>query len=241
MKLNKNKNIFIIFIFIFNLFFISVYIKTHYVIIDNEMYKNDITHIQASLTLTNINEINKCDEIEDMILEYGNENSLTKLKNFPNLKEFSLYYSKISNTDCKKISSFNNLNYLKIYSSTVNLNQLNNNTLFFIGLMDNDIINLKSLSECCSLKKLVIIDSTVSDNCIVTENNNYVMKNSSVFSYFDCVENLTLYVGKIEDISGILDMESLKEFTVNKDSLSREDVKLLEDKGISITYYNENK
>lgn len=66
------------------------------------------------------------------------------------------------------------------------------------------------------------------------EDNKYIMKDSLVFASFDYVEELRIFVDKIEDISGILEMDSLKVFEIDKGTISEDDKKLLEDKGISL-------
>jgi len=81
---------------------------------------------------------------------------------------------------------------------------------------------------------MTISHSIVFDNCIVAEDNEYVMKDSSIFESFDYIEELRIFVDKIEDISGILEMDSLKKFEVDKGTISEDDKKLLEDKGISV-------
>ncbi len=88
------------------------------------------------------------------------------------------------------------------------------------------IKNFEALAECQSLASIIIKDSEISDNNIT--------KDSSVFANFDYIETLWIDVGKIEDVSGFLEMDSLKELGVYKGSLSEENIKLLEDKGISV-------
>ncbi|MDE6424814.1 MAG: hypothetical protein K2K89_01560, partial [Ruminococcus sp.] len=103
-------------------------------------------------------------------------------------------------------------------------------------LIESKIINLKCLSKCLSLEKLLIADSTLSDNSIIIENGIYILKDSSIFALLDNISYLTIHIDEIQDISGILEMDSLETFCVNRDSISEEYVKLLEDKGITVTY-----
>jgi len=79
------------------------------------------------------------------------------------------------------------------------------------------------------------MDTTVSDNFIVKEDYKYVMKDSSVFTSFDYIKELVISdINEIEDISGILEMDSLKMFKITEGALSEDNKKLLEDKGISV-------
>ena len=232
----------IIIIFILCLVLGLIYFDTHYAIVDHKIYKNDITYLNVlSLDNYEIREINKCTEIEKMILSEGNKNLISKFINFHNLNDLFLLFCEISSSDSEKISTFDNLKKLDIFITTIDFKSFSNDTISFITLVESEINNLESLSKCKSLKNLTINSSTISNNCIILENNKYVMKDSSVFASFDYIEELWISVDKIEDISGILEMDSLKEFKIDKGTLSEGDKKLLEDKGISVIYYDKNK
>ncbi|MCM1508611.1 MAG: hypothetical protein NC177_15990 [Ruminococcus flavefaciens] len=186
-----------------------------------------------------IRQINKCTALEYLFITDTSENRISRLKNLTNLNTLMIASSEVSSADCEKISQFDNLETLHIYlDSTIDFKGFDNDNVSYISLFYNSsAVNIESLSECQSLKILGICYSTV-DNCIVIEDGRYTMKDSSVFASFDSVEELTIWVKKIEDISGILEMDSLNEFSVVKDSISEDDVKLLEDKGISVMENN---
>lgn len=171
-----------------------------------------------------------------MFLAEAGYNLISKFRNFKNLNTMHLVYGVISSMDFEKISTFNNLKKVTSYMSAIDFKGFCNKNVTSISLHQSTIKNLEALAECKSLKNLTIYDSTVYDNYIIKENNNYILKGSSIFMSFDYVENLYIGVDKIEDISGILEMDSLEIFHVNKDSISEEDVKLLEDKGVKVTY-----
>jgi len=236
MKSKKVIRISAIAVVVLSLIIGAIYFYTHYAIIDRKIYKNDITYLRVySLDAPEIKEINKCTEIETMYLSRAHENSISKFINFHNLNDLMIMHSDISSSDSEKISMFDNLKDLTIANdTTVDFKGFNNDTVSHISFFESEIKNFKALSECPSLKGIVIYYSTVSDNCI---DNNYVMKDSSVFASFDYIEKLSIDVGKIEDISGILEMDSLKEFKVDKGTISEDDKKLLEDKGVSVIYY----
>lgn len=239
MKSKKFISISVIAVIIFSLIF-GVIFNTNYVIIDGTIYKNDIKDISIySLNDADIKSINKCTEIERMFLGSACDNLVSKFINFHNLSNLIIIGSEISSSDSEKISTFYNLRELHIEQNTIiDFRGFNNNTVSLISLFLCEVKNFKALSECSSLKKLFIYNSIISDNCIIVEDNKCVIKDSSVFTYFDYVEELSIFVDKIEDISGILEMDSLKEFTVKKGAISEDDKKLLEDKGISVIYYD---
>ena len=206
------------------------YFKTHYAVIDNEIYKTDITYLHIfSLDDSEIKEINKCTEIEKMFVSKAVENSVSGFTDFHNLNDLTLLNCEISGNDTEKISKFDNLNTFSTLMTDIDLQGFNNN-----------IKNFKALSECSSLKKLAVYHSEIADNCIVTEDGKYIMKDSSVFKNFDYTEELRIFVNEIEDISGILEMDSLNVFEVYKGTVSEDNVKLLEDNGISVVYNDTN-
>lgn len=237
MKSKKIISISIIAVAIISLIIGTVYFDTHYAVIGKKIYKNDVKVIKF-LDLDNnknIREINKCLEIEELFITGTNEKSFSKLRNFHNLSDLIIGHCEISSSDCEKISQFDNLRELVICNDTViDFKGFNSNTVSCITFILSKVINFEALSECKSLKSITIGFLTVCDNYIVIEDNKQIMKDSSVFSSFDYVEELRIFVDKIEDISGILEMDSLKVLEVDKGTLSKDDKRLLEDKGISV-------
>ena len=238
MKLKNNMNIFSIFIVVFSIIIMITYFYTHYAIIGNKIYKTDVKLLDVySVNYAKIIEINKCNNLESMILSNIDESLLSKLKSSDNLRMLTLNQSIIDNADSKKIRLFNNISVLCLcFDSKINFRSFNSESISSITITLSNSENLDALSKCESLRKLNINQSTVSNNYIVVENMKYIMKDSSVFSLLDSVIDLTIIVDEIQDISGILEMDSLETFCVNRDSISEEYVKLLEDKGITVTY-----
>ncbi|MCM1313860.1 MAG: hypothetical protein NC205_04330 [Prevotella sp.] len=215
----------------------NIYYNTHYAKIDSRTFKTDVKeiHFVDLDNNKNIRQLNKCREIEELFITGTNEKSFSKLRNFHNLSDLIIGHCEISSSDCEKISQFDNLRELDTCSDTViDFKGFNSDIVSCIRFLESKVINFKSLSECKSLKSITIGFATVCDNCIVVEDNKYVMKDSSVFASFDYVEELRIFVDKIEDISGIIEMDSLKVLEVDKGTLSEDDKRLLEDKGISV-------
>ena len=61
------------------------------------------------------------------------------------------------------------------------------------------------------------------------------MKDSKFLSSFDNVTELAIYIDRIEDVSGICEMDSLKNLTVSEGSISDEAIDQLDEKGIKVT------
>ena len=101
--------------------------------------------------------------------------------------------------------------------------------------------NLQSVADCSSLKTLILSRSQL-DDCIIAEENtsddkesyNYYLRDSSVFSTLDNIEELSFYNIYIEDISGFADMDSLKSITISEGFISDETIKALEENGIDV-------
>ncbi|MDE5556073.1 MAG: hypothetical protein K2J32_00040, partial [Ruminococcus sp.] len=176
--------------------------------------------------ITSVREINKCTEVEQIWLTRASENTISKFRNFHNLNDLMIMSSDISSADCEKISKFDNLKELTFFRTNIDFKGFNSDTVSSIVFIWSTIKNFEALAECQSLKKITIDGLGISDSNI--------MNVSSVFANFDYVEELWLDVDKIEDVSGFLEMDSLKEFKVNKGTLSEDDKRLLEDKGISV-------
>ncbi|MDE6672609.1 MAG: hypothetical protein K2K16_10490 [Ruminococcus sp.] len=227
-----------------------IYFDKHYAVINKKIYRNDIKTIRGTnltkkddidywidFDITNIREVNKCTELEDMELEQAKENTISQLNDFPNMKYLEIFLSYIGSADIEKINSFN-LEELYIHDCfDVDFTGFNSDTIPKIIILLSDIKNLKPLAECKSIKDLSIIASTIPDYIIEEPFRNYVLKDSSIFADFDYVENLYLSLDEIEDISGILEMDSLKVLKVHEGDISEDNVKLLEDKGVTVTYY----
>lgn len=226
MKSKKFIIISVIAVVIFSLIFGAVYFDTHFAVIDKKIYKNDIKKIDSSLDITNVREINKCTEVEQIWLTRASENTISKFRNFHNLYDLMIMSSDISSADCKKISKFDNLKELDFYRTNVDFKGFNSDTVSSIRFIESTVKTFEKLAECKSLKSITIIVSAISDNNIT--------KDSSIFASFDYVEELRIFEDKIEDIAGILEMDSLKVLEIDKGTISEEDRKLLEDKGISI-------
>lgn len=211
----------------------AVYFNKTYARIDGEYYKTDVKYIHPHLTYTKIMEINKCTELEEMMLAAAEENDISRLTDFKKLSNLYLTVSKANSSDSKKISTFSNLSELSLFRTVIDLEGFNNSNLSCIISLYSEIEHFDSLANCSSLRKMVITESIVDDSIIISDGK-FVMKNSGFLSAFDNVTELKIYIDSIEDITGICEMDSLKELKIHKGSVSDEKKGLLEDSGIKI-------
>ena len=131
------------------------------------------------------------------------------------------------------MSTFSNLQELYIYRTDIDLKGIGNSNLSYVWMLDSDVKNFDSLSECLSLRSMSLLDTIVDDNIIYSDGS-YVMKYSRFLSSFDNVTDLAIYVDSIEDVSGICEMDSLKSLSVSEGTISDQAIDQLEKKGIKV-------
>lgn len=209
----------------------AVYLRKTYVKIEGRICRSDIQKISPDLRFTKIKEINRCADVEEILLSSAYENAISSFADFKKLSVLSLSFSSVNSSDSKKISTFSNLQELYIYRTDIDLKGIGNSDLSYVWMMDSDVKNFNSLAECLSLRSIVITNSLVDDSIIKSESK-YVMKDSRFLDSFDNITELSIYVDNIEDASGICEMDSLQKLTVYSDSFPDEAKKILEDKEI---------
>lgn len=211
----------------------AVYLRKTYVKINGKIYKTNIQEISPNLRFTNIKEINRCTEVEDLILTSAKENDISSFADFKKLSSLLLSFSRVNSSDSKKMSTFSNLQELHICRTDIDLEGFNNSNLSYINILFSDVKNFDSLAGCLSLRN-ISLGQTVFDDNIIFSDDKYTMKDSRFLSSFDNVTDLAIYVDSIEDVSGICEMDSLKSLTVSEGSISDEAINQLEEKGIKV-------
>ena len=220
-----------------------LFFRHNYVNLEGEFVKRDIEEVTVHLEDVDINELNRCSEIRDMIVSRSADDSFAHLKVFKHLERMLVFYSldEYSSDFIDKINKQPNLKTLDFVFSKVDLNGINNSSVETMILSSTFVKNLQSVADCGTLKYLSL-DSVKVDDCIIAEKNtsddkesyNYYLRDSSVFSTLDNIEELRLYNIYIEDISGFADMDSLKSITISEGFISDETIKELEENGIDV-------
>ena len=221
----KSKKIIGIIAVVCILIFGAICFDMNFAIIDKKIYKNDIKKIDPDLDITSVREINNCTEFEKIWLTRASENTISGFRNFHNLYDLMVMSSDISSADCEKISQFDNLKEFTVFRTDIDCKDFNNDSVSSIDFIMSTVKNFEELAECKSLKSITIIDSEILDNDITED--------SSIFADFDYIEELRIFMN-IEDVSGFLEMDSLKVLKTDKGNISDENIKLLEDNGISV-------
>ena len=219
-----------------------LFFRDKYVYLEN-IVDREIEEITVDLEDINVNELNRCSEIRDMIVSRSADDSFAHLKVFKHLERMLVFYSldEYSSDFIDKINKQPNLKTLDFVFSKVDLNGINNSSVETMILSSTFVKNLQSVADCGTLKYLSL-DSVKVDGCIIAEKNtsddkesyNYYLRDSSVFSTLDNIEELSFYNIYIEDISGFADMDSLKSITISESFISDETIKALEENGIDV-------
>ena len=124
-----------------------IYFDKHYAVINKKIYRNDIKTIRGTnltkkddidywidFRSTDIREVNKCTELEEMQLEQTKENTISQLNDFPNVKYLDIFLSYIGSADIEKINSFNVEELFINSCHDVDFTGFNRDTISYINL-----------------------------------------------------------------------------------------------------------
>ncbi|MBE6877304.1 MAG: hypothetical protein E7496_11410 [Ruminococcus sp.] len=199
---------------------IAVFQK-QYVILD-KIYKKDIDYLHIS-------------EVKDNYIE--------KMYYFSNLSQLDISYSEINSQTISQLFQIPNLNDILFIHSSVDFSGAESHSPEIIHFALCDIANLKGLADCSSLIQLEISETTIEDKLVITDDTafhqKYSLKDSSDFAYLDNLETLGIYNTQIEDISGFMEMDSLKTLTVSQGYISEENIKTLKKNDITVIQESE--
>ena len=69
---------------------------------EGRICKSDIKKISPDLRFTKIKEINRCTDVEEMLLSLAYENAISSFADFKKLSVLSLSFSRVNSSDSKK-------------------------------------------------------------------------------------------------------------------------------------------
>lgn len=218
-----------------------------FVYIDGKFYERRATWFGLNIidmSNTSIWQINRCKNLEMLYTSHMDSLKLKQLYIFENLTNLTISEpdSALGTEEIEKLNLFPSLSSLSIQNAEVDLTALYSGTLEKLEVSDSNVTvnDLKLFANCPALKKLDLYRITMDDRFIFTEDDSlpgggkYTLTDSACLSDLDSVKRLALYQTYIDDISGILDMDSLEELWVAGGFLTDEQTKLLEDKGVYI-------
>ncbi len=216
--------------------------RDNYVYLHKGFEKRKEDKIHVHLDSAHINELNRCTDVKHLCSYLPSNEKLSQLITFEELEILEMHKPKyeISHDGMNFINKQPELNKLCFFEAETNLNGINNNSIKEMLISLCSVKNFKSIENCGSLISLTIYKTKI-DGCISfdeadnkEEENRYSLVDSSVFSSFDTIEELEFKEILLEDISGLLDMDSLKTFIIKECYISDENLKKLEDKGIKV-------
>lgn len=222
-------------------------IRMRYVFMNHTVYRRNIESININAEKVNVNELNRCSKLKTLVITEINNDTLENIKAFETLETLIMIYSKtdFSDTEMKKINSFPNLEFLGFDFSDVDLNDLNSNSVKKMSISRSNVSSLDKVTNCEILTELILDSVVIKDAMTSTDDTDLYkrtcfLNNSSDFACLDNIETLTIYRTNINDISGFIEMDSLKTFTISEGAISENDRKLLEDKGITVIEKNDS-
>ena len=221
----------------------GIVFRTQYVFLDDKVYKKDVKELDLYYSDNDVDELNKCSELEDLRISRIDDEFLTEMRTFQHLEHFKVFSSDIINDGMSKINSFPILNNMFIAYSHIDFGKIQNDSVKEISIWLSEITNIKGLANCRSLTDLELLNIAMDNKIIFTEVENtldrkYTLKDSSDFSYLDNIKTLRIVGIDIEDISGFTKMDSLETLTVSQGYISEENISALENNGITVMIEN---
>lgn len=222
----------------------GVILRENFVYIDGEIHNRDETDLHfIYMPATRISELNRCKDVEYLhVINIDNE-QIEKMRVFEELKYLRLRNQllDLNAPEIEKINQFPKLIWLDLLCYNADLSSLENDSITQIELEGGKYTfdDKGFLSGCPELESLRIQNSTIKGfiTSIWNEDYNnasYTLEDSSFLSDLDKVKTLVLDDMTIEDVSGILEMDSLEELSLIQCTIPEEFKKELEDKGINI-------
>lgn len=192
-----------------------------------------------------------CEKL-DLECRYKSYSDLRSLKFFPALDCLSIKHLKtdkeillpgscaseirLSGCDIKNTSFFGaleNAKQLSVLESIIDFSDFSNESIESMEFIFCDMDNFEKPGESSNAESLYLygcgFTGTERTGAFYSE-----MHDSSVFSAFDKVKTLEIYNTRIDDISGFLDMQELKEMYFWEEDITEEQIAELENAGITV-------
>ena len=222
----------------------GVIFRVNFVYIDGEIHNRNETDLYfIYMPVTRISELNRCKNVEYLHVININNKQIEKMRVFEELKYLRLRNQllDINAPEIEKINQFPKLIWLDLLCYNADLSSLKNDSITHIELEGGKFTfdDKGFLSGCPDLESLRIQNSTINDFITSIWDNeynkaSYTLEDSSFLSDLDKVKTLVLDTMIVEDISGILEMDSLEELSLIQCTIPEEFKKALEDKGINV-------
>ncbi len=141
----------------------------------------------------------------------------------------SIYVTNTNFEDLSFMKKFKGIGYLHMVGGDVTIVEPVSTPVKTWSFYESNVKGLNYLSSTTDLSELNFNETNV-EGAI----KDHILYDSSVFAEFDTVKVLSLERCKIEDISGVLEMEALKKIEVDDENITDEQIDKLEEKGIIV-------
>ena len=102
----------------------GIVFRTQYVFLDDKVYKKDVKELDLYYSDNDVDELNKCSELEDLRISRIDDEFLTEMRTFQHLEHFKVFSSDIINDGMSKINSFPILNNMFIAYSHIDFGKM---------------------------------------------------------------------------------------------------------------------
>lgn len=229
---------------------VTIAVNSVYVFIGGEAIRKDSTRVEIGL-LNNrkigrdLKKLDRFSEMNDLWMTKISDKNTKYIPEIESLESLSFAYSEIK--DMAFLDNFENVEELRLFQSATDFEMLPEDALIeTLDLMSSSSRNFKNAGKCKAIKKLKIYQSDLNGKCEGFIPENFISKelDSSILSDFDYVESVEISNMSIPDISGFLEMKSLKSLTIKRYKLdeppiTEEQADELRKAGIDLTLDNE--
>lgn len=211
-----------------------VIIFKNIVIINGDIYQRNVTEVNIDLLLKknpSLKKISYFNNLEHLGISSADNKTLESMPYIKSLDSMAIYCSNISNAS---INIQKTINKLHLFDSEINVSEISLSQIKSLDFVSCRIENFNNLTNLKSLKDLQIYRSEFEG--VKSTQNEYILEDSTVFADFDTVNYVELKGYKINDISGFIDMDSLKIMYVNEESLNKAQIKELSNNKIEVSF-----
>ena len=216
-----------------------VLFRLHFVMLGDQIRPQNTDELHSvDFERVRMSEVNRCRSLTYLGATNVSDESLSQLDTMPKLECFFVTFSDLGTGSMQKLSEFPALHDILFMNCRVNVTGLNPPALNRLQIMGGELYNAEALGECQPLR-LFSIDSAIVDGAVTKENDVYTLQDAGFLAALDQVTELGIYGYEIGDISKILEMDSLETLYINHSTLSDDDRKALESRGITVTVHQE--
>lgn len=224
---------------------VMIAVNSVYVFIGGEAIRKDSTRVELGLMNNrkigrDLKKLDRFSEMNDLWMTRISDNNTKYIPEIESLESLGFAYSKIK--DMAFLDNFENVEELRLFQSVTDFETLPEDaSIEMLYLISSSPRNFENAGKCKAIKKLKIFQSVLNG-----EGEGFILNelDSSIFSGFDHVESVEISNMSIPDISGFLEMKSLKSLTIKRylldePPITEEQADELRKAGIDLTLDNE--